>query len=120
MNLSKIAEKKAFITLDFSGIEKEFTNIQELRMFVQSQQKAWSWLRRAAQEDDDLNRVWDPFCTYSTQTEEFIKWFTTRLGQNEFQADAINFKNQTRSAVDHGFILDDAPNARFVFERKRQ
>ena len=113
--MTEESEKEAFITLDFSGIEKKFADTDELRDFMQSQLSTWSWLEQEAQQDGNLDRVWDLFKEYFTQSDKFIKLYETSSVTREVQTNLINaFRSQTQTAVIQGFILTETPDARFV------
>ena len=108
-----------FITLDFSGTEKKFTNIGELIKFIHSQYSAWSWLRQVAQEDDNLKQVWNPFMVYFDQVDKFIRGYHMASVDTETETRQFNeFKDQTRTAVNQGFILSEDPKARFILDLK--
>ena len=113
--MTEESEKEAFITLDFSGIEKKFADTDELRDFMQSQLSTWSWLEQEAQQDGNLDRVWDLFKEYFTQSDKFIMLYETSSVTREVQTNLINaFRSQTQTAVIQGFILTETPDARFV------
>ena len=112
-------EKEMFITLDFSGTEKKFTNTGELTEFIGSQYSAWSWLEQVAREDDNLKQVWNPFIVYFDQVERFIRGY--HMASVDTGTDTRQFnelKNQTEAAVNQGFILAEAPKARFILDLK--
>ncbi len=117
--MAEETEKELLITLDFSGTKKKFTNIDELREFMQSQRDAWSWLEQAAREDDNLAQVWDPFKRYFTQADQFIELLEWHPDDQKKQTELTKvFREQTQTAVDQGFTLADAPNALFVLDLK--
>ena len=112
-------EKGTLITLDFSGTKKTFTNADELREFMRVQESAWSWLERAAREDDNLNQVWDPFAMYFRRAERFIVWNDMSMKSPRMITLRVNsFKRQTQDAVNKGFILAETPSAKFVLDLK--
>ena len=112
-------EKELLITLDFSGTKKKFADIDELHEFMQSQRDAWSWLEQAAREDDNLAQVWDPFKRYFMQADQFIERQEWHPDDQKKQTKLTEiFREQTQTAVDQGFTLADAPNARFVLDLK--
>ena len=117
--MAEETEKEALITLDFSGIEKKFADIDELREFMQSQWDAWSWLEQAARKDSNLAQVWDPFKRYFVQATQFIEHLKQHPYNLEERIKLINiFKNQTQTAVIQGFILAETPEAHFILELK--
>ena len=117
--MAEETEKELLITLDFSGTKKKFTNIDELREFMQSQRDAWSWLEQAAREDDNLAQVWDPFKRYFMQADQFIELLEWHPDDQKKQTELTRiFREQTQTAVDQGFTLADAPNALFVLDLK--
>ena len=119
MDLSKIVEEKALITLDFSGTEKRFFDIDDLRRFIQTQQDAWSWLEQAAKEDGNLDQVWNPFNTYFEQVGQTIEQYETNHEDRGFQTEVINScRKLTETAVKRGFILAETPIACIVLDLK--
>ena len=112
-------EKGAFITLDFSGTEKRFADIYELREFMQSQRDDWLWLEVAAWKDDNLKQVWEPFGRVFRQINPFIASYETNLRHRFPNTGLIkNFRKQAQAAIDQGFILAEAPNAHFILDLK--
>ena len=119
--MAKETEKEAFITLDFSGTEKKFADIDELHEFMHTEQNAWPWLEQAVQQDGNLDRAWGLFKEYFTQGDKFIKLYETSGVTREVQTNLINaFRNQTQAAVEQGFILDVTPNAHFALGLKQR
>ena len=117
--MTEETENEALITLDFSGIEKKFADIDELREFMQSQLSTWSWLEQAVRQDGNLDRAWGLFKEYFTQADKFIKLYETSGVTREVQTNLINaFRIQTQTAVIQGFILAETPDARFVLALK--
>ena len=117
--MAEETEKELLITLDFSGTKKKFADIGELREFMQSQRDAWSWLEQVAREDDNLAQVWEPFKGYFMQVDQFIEGLERHSDEQEKQTELFNIlKTQTQVAVDRGFTLTDAPNARFILDLK--
>ena len=117
--MTKKTEKEVLITLDFSSTEKKFTNIDELREFMQHEKSAWSWLEQPAREDGNLARVWNPFGNYFKRVDQFIASYTPYQGLHDIQTESnSDLKNQTQTAVDHGFILAETSLARFIFDLK--
>ena len=117
--MAKETEKEAFITLDFSGTEKKFADINELREFMQYEESAWFWLEQAAQENANLDEVWQTFRRYFMRVAQFIGQYEMHLGQRELPTNLINyFRGQTETAVEQGFILAEAPSALFAFGLK--
>ena len=108
-------EKESFITLNFSGTEKKFADIDELREFMQHQYDAWSWLQQVAQKDPNLFQVWNLFNIYFVQIDSLIEWYNSQPKQNQAEIDVVKrYKNTTRSTINQGFILDETPIACFV------
>ena len=118
--------KESFITLDFSGTEKKFAHVFGLSKFIQAQQAAWSWLELVALEDGNLGLVWEPFKIYFKQAVQFTTSYNMhregreRRGRREVQEDQTSsvddFRKRTKVAVARGFILAEAPNARFILD----
>ena len=65
--------KEVFLTLDFSGTEKKFADIDELSEFMESEKNAWSWLEQVARKDDNLAHVRDPYDKCFKYAGQFIK-----------------------------------------------
>ena len=108
-------EEKTLITLDFSGTEKKFANIDELCEFMQHEKSAWSWLEQAAREDGNLAQVWDPFDSYFKQVDQFISNHQLYSGQRETQAELINnFRSEHQGRVEQRVILAEDPIAHFL------
>ncbi len=121
MDLRITDETKTFITLDFSGTEKKFADIDELREFMQSQKSAWSWLEHVAQKGTNLVQMWGPFKWYFIRAEEFINQYRRHLNNHDKQIELVKIlKVQTQTAVEQGFIMDVAPDARFVLGLKER
>ena len=117
--MTEETEKEAFITLNFSGTEKEFSNIGELRDFIQLQLDAWFWLEQAARQDDNLAQVWDPFKRYFKQVNQLIEWLEWHPDDQKEQINLVNiFREQTQAAAVQGFILAETPEAQFILELK--
>ena len=108
-------EKETLITLGFSGTEKKFTNIDELREFLQTQQNDWAWVEQAAREDGNLAQVWYPFDSYFKRVDRFISEHEAYSGQRETQAELINnFRSENQDLVEQGVILAEDPRAHFL------
>ena len=107
--MTKKTEKEVLITLDFSGTEKKFTNIDALREFLRSQRNDWSWLEQTAQEDSNLMKVYNPIGSYLAKIGNFIGWYEmNRKSQisHAAQTKMVNeFISGTQTAVKQGFIL---------------
>ena len=108
-------EKETLITLGFSGTEKKFTNIDELREFLQTQQNDWAWVEQAAREDGNLAQVWYPFDSYFKRVDRFISEHEAYSGQRETQAELINnFRSENQDLLEQGVILAEDPIAHFL------
>ena len=119
--MTKETEKEAFITLDFSGTEKKFTNINELREFMQSQQSTWSWLEQVAQQDSNLDEVWQTYRRYLMRVSQFIGEYEMSLTKRGLPTKLINlFIDQTETAAGLGFILAETPIALFIVGLKKR
>ena len=113
--MTKKTEKEVLITLDFSGTEKKFADINELREFLQSQQNDWAWVEQAAREDGNLAQVWNPFDSYFKRVDRFISEHEAYSGQREILTDIIDIlRSQNHELVEHGFILAEDPRAHFL------
>ena len=117
--MAEETEKEALITLDFSGTEKKFADIDELHEFMLSQRSSWSWLEQVAKEDSNLEEVWHTFRRYFMRAEQFIGQYEMGLAKRGLPTKLINyFRDQTKTAVDQGFTLDGAPGALVVLGLK--
>ena len=112
-------EEETLITLDFSGTEKKFTDIDALREFLQYEQSAWFWLEQAVLRDKKLDRVWNPYRKYFTKVNQFIESYMMLPNKYSTLTELINsIKAETKIATDQGCILAETPLARFIFELK--
>ena len=117
--MAKETENEAFITLNFSGIEKKFADIYELKEFVKSQRRAWAWLEQAAAKNGNLVEVWNIFRRYFMRIRQFIGEYEMSLARSKLPINLINqFREQTKAAIDQGFILTGTPIALFAFGLK--
>ena len=117
--MTEKTEKATPIALNFSGTEKTFADIGELREFLQSQRDTWAWLEQAAGQDNELYQVWEPFNTYFSQANDFIETYGMYTDQRECQTGLINnFANLTKTKISQGFILTEATIGRFLSRLK--
>ena len=110
--MTEETEKGTFITLHFSGTEKKFADIDELREFMESEKNAWFWLEKAAVKDANLDQVWAPFSRYFMHADQFIKQCWENLNEGEKQINRKDAKSahswdHVRNAVGKYLKLDE-------------
>lgn len=132
-------DNEPLIKLPFKDREKQFTDTDELQKFVESQWNSWLWLEKLASEyGGSLHQLWDIYCSYLKQIEEFLNEYKQleetaeepeeeseeqpEKSEEELEDDdpketlTENLLSQTEEAVNQGFFQSESPEAKFILE----